>query len=584
MLLESGLLGEQNGVYELISPLTALAIPSTLYDSLMARLDRLGTAKDVAQLSAAIGREFSYELLRTISPLEETRLTGALNRLVDAELLEEYSPTRLGYRFKHALIRDAAYDSLLRSQRRQYHRMIAEVLPERFGDVVEVQPELLASHLTEAGLIEEAIPHWQQAGQKALERSANREASGHLTTGLELISRLPETPQHLQQELMLRIALGTALMLSRGFACEEAENNFMRAWKLCQQFGDSPLVLNVFWALWVSQAAAARHRKAREAGEECLRLAQAAHDPALLLQAHHALGVSLLLLGDFVQGFELLEKGVSLYDPPQHSALAYASGQDSGVACLGHGAWALWFLGYPGQARKWIDDALALAGQVTHPASKAATANLASWVYQLLRDQEAAQKQADAAVALSTEHELEFWRAMGLAGQGWALMSQRRLDEGIERLRTGLAALQATGAEILMPYYLSALAQAYANTERLEEAVGILAESQAALEKTGEYWWQAEIYRIHGELLLKRPGTAPADKRAEEYFYRALQIAREQSAKSLELRAVMSLSRLLQRRGERSEARHMLAGIYNWFTEGFETPDLREARVLIGQM
>lgn len=585
MLLESGLLGEQNGVYELTSPLPVLAIPSTLYDSLMARLDRLGTAKEVAQLAAAIGREFSYELLRAISPLEETRLTGALNRLVDAELLEEYSsPPRLGYRFRHALIRDAAYDSLLKSQRRQYHRKIAEVLPERFGDVVEVQPELLASHFTEAGLTEEAIPYWQRAGQKALERSANREAIGHLTKGLELISRLPETPQHLQQELMLRIALGTALMVSRGFACEEAENNFARAWKLCQQIDDSPLVLNVFWALWVSQAAAAKHQKAREAGEECLRLAQAVHDPALLLQSYHALGVSLLILGDFVHGFELLEKGLSLYDPSRHSALAYASGQDSGVACLAHGAWALWFLGYPGQARQWIRDALTLAGKVAHPASKAAAANIAAWLYQLLRDQEAAQEQADAAVALSTEHELEFWRAKGVMSQGWALMGTERLDEGIKRLRTGLAALRATGAKIMMPYFLSRLAQAYADTDRIKEALSVLAESQAVLEETGERWWQAEVYRLQGELLFRRSGAAPVDERAEEYFRRALQTAREQRAKSLELRAIMSLSRLLQKRGERSEARQMLGGIYNWFTEGFDTPDLMDARALIEQI
>jgi class 3 adenylate cyclase/predicted ATPase len=585
MVLESGLVQEQGGRYVLTSALPSLAIPSTLYDSLMARLDQLGTAKDVAQLAATIGKEFSYELLRTVSPLEETRLTGALNRLVDAELLDQnLEQNRLRYGFRHALIRDAAYDSLLRSQRRHYHRRVAEVLQEHFADTVQTRPELIANHFTEAGLIEEAIPYWHRAAQRALERSANREAIDHLTRGLELVSLLPETPERVQQELMLRIGLGTALMVSRGFACPEAENNFARAWRLCQQIDESPIVLNVFWALWVSQAAAAKHQKAREAGEECLRLAQAAHDPALLLQSHHALGVSLLILGDFVRGFELLEKGVSLYDPSQHSALAYASGQDSGVACLAHGAWALWFLGYPGQARKWTRDALALAGKVTHPASKAAASNVASWVYQLLRDQEAAQEQADAAIALSTEHELEFWRAMGLNSQGWALTGQGRLDEGIKRLRTGLTALHATGAGILMPYYLSTLAQAYANTDRIDEAVSILAESQAALEKTGERWWQAEVYRIHGELLLRHSGAAPADKRAEEYFRRALQTAREQCAKSLELRAIMSLSRLLQRRGERSEARQMLTGIYNWFTEGFDTPDLQEARALIEQM
>ena len=582
MLLESGLMREQNSG----GPLPALAIPSTLYDSLMARLDRLGTAKEVAQFAATTGREFPYELLRAISPLEETRLSGALNRLVDAELLEEYSsPPQLRYRFKHALIRDAAYDSLLRSQRRQYHRKIAEVLRERFADVVEAQPELLANHFSEAGLIEEAIPCWQRAGQQALQKSANKEAIRHLAKGLEQLGVLPETPQHLQQELMLRIALGAALMVTKGFASSEAQNVYARARTLAQQIGEGSLVFTVFWALWVFHEARGEHRKARDAAAECLRLAQATGDSASLLEAHHAFGVSLLEFGEFAQGLEHFEHGAAIYDPSRHAALAYTNGQDSGVACLSYQGWVLWFLGYPDKARKLTGEALALAHRLSHPVSTAAAANIACWVYQFLRERQAARVQAETAVALSTEHEFELWRAMGMVGQAWATVEEGLLRDGIAQLRAGLSALRSTGAEVVMPYFLSLLAQAYARAGQVAEGISILAEAQAALEDGGERWWQAELYRLKGEMLLRWPGSPGENEmEAEDYLRRAHGVARDQCAKSLELRASMSLSRLWQGQGKNSEARETLAEIYEWFTEGFETPDLREATILLNQL
>ena len=586
MVLESGMLREQDGCYELTSSLPSLAIPSTLYESLMARLDRLGTAKEVAQLAATIGKEFPYELLQAISPLDEAKLTGALNRLVDADLLEQHllSPQTY-YSFRHALIRDAAYESLLRSKRRQYHRKVAEVLQERFPETVEAHPELVASHFTEAGLIEQAIPYWQRAGQRALERSANQEAIRHLTKGLELLSVLPETSEHLQQELLLRVTLGTAVMVAKGFASHEAQSVYTRARKLCQQVSEGPLVFKVFWALWVSHAARGENRKARAAGEECLRLAQTLQDPALHLEAHHALGVSLLLLGEFVQGLDHLEQGAAIYDPRQHAPLAYIYGQDSGVACLSHGAWALWFLGYPDQARKRIHEALTLAHTLSHPVSKAAVANIASWVYQLLHDRQATWEQAEAAVSLSTEREFDFWRAMGVIGQGWALTEQGLLDKGIARLRTGVTNLRSMGGEVMMPYFMGLLAQAYASAGQIEEGLSTLAESQVALDDSGERWWQAELYRLKGELLLRRSGLQPDNEReVEECFRRALAIAQDQCAKSIELRAAISLSRLWQRHGKHANARHMLMEIYNWFTEGFDTPDLLEAKALIEQI
>jgi class 3 adenylate cyclase/predicted ATPase len=586
MVLESGMLREQDNGYELTSPLTSLAIPSTLYESLMARLDRLGSAREVAQIAATIGKEFSYELLRAISPLDETKLTGALNRLVDADVLEQYllSP-QTQYSFRHALIRDAAYESLLRSKRRQYHGQIAAALQESFPEIVNANPELIAVHYTDAGLVEQAVASWQRAGQRALERSANQEAIRHLTKGLELLSILPETQEHLQQELLLRATLGPAVMLAKGFASLEAQNVYTRARLLCQQVSDISLRFQVFWALWVSHVARGEHGKARESAEECLRLALAAQDSTLSLGAHHAMGVSLLIVGEFVQGFEHIKQGSRIYDRSQHSRLVSALGQDSGVLCLSYEAFFLWFLGYPNQALTRIREALTLARELSHPATVATTANIACWVYQLFHDGQATLEQAEAAIALSTDREFEFWRAMGEIMRGWALTQQGLLDDGIARIRIGISSFRSTGGEIMLPFIMYLLAEAYGRLGLATEGLTILTEAQAALDSSGERWWEAELQRLKGELILMQPDTLSSQgtEEAEACFQRALATARAQSAKSLELRAAISLSRLLQKQGKPAEARDILTSLYEWFTEGFDTTDLREARELIEQ-
>jgi predicted ATPase/class 3 adenylate cyclase len=586
MVLESPLLEERDGRYLLTGALPSLAIPSTLHDSLMTRLDRLGTAKEVAQLGATIGRDFSFELLRAVSPLDETILTSALNRLVHAELLEQnQAQNRRRYSFRHALIRDAAYDSLLHSQQRLYHGKVAEVLQERFGETVDARPELLAHHFTQAGLIEQAIPYWQRAGQRALERSANKEAISHLSRGIELLRLMPESAQRLQQELVFYVALGGAEMVAKGFASVEAGEKLARARKLCEQVGESPLVFQVFWMLWVFHEARAENDQAREAAEECLRFAQSAQNPGLLLEAHHALGASLSLSGEFAEGLHHLEQGSAIYDPQQHAAQAYVYGQDAGVACLCHGAWSLWFLGYPDRARERIGEALALARRLSHPVSKAAAANFGWMVYQLLRDPHASREQADAAVTLSTEPEQEFelWRAWGMIGQGSALTESGQVEDGIARLRAGMSALRMTGAQISLPSFNTLLAQAHRKAGRAEEALRILAEAETMVSKTGERWCLAPLCRLRGQLLLRR-GEDGNEEAAEECFRRAIAVAQEQRAKSLELRAAMSLSRLWKKQGKRVAARQVLSEPYNWFTEGFDTPDLREARALIAQM
>jgi predicted ATPase len=577
MLLESGLLGDRGK--ERTSPSRALAIPSTLYDSLMTRLDRLGTAKEVAQLAATIGREFSYELLREISPLEETRITGALNRLIDAELLEEHSsPPLLAYRFKHALIRDAAYESLLRSRRRQYHRKIADVLRERFSDTVEAQPELLATHYTEASLIEEAVTYWQRAGQRALERSANQEAIRHLNKGLELAKNLPESTDRLRQELLLQTSLGTAVTATKGFSSQQAEEVYARARELSQRAGEAPQLFLVLFGLWLSHAARAEYRTALELGEQCMRLAESVGDAGLLLEAHHALGVGLLAVADLVPALEHLERTVAIYDPQQHANHAQIYGHDPAVVCLMHAGWALWLLGHPEQALEKSIKSLAMADRLAHPSTTATAKAFVACVQQWCGNVGVVEDLSTSAIAISTEHDFAYYKTMALILGGWALLQRGQAADGVEQMRSGLDAFWAIGGGLLGAYFSGLLAEAYANVGHADEGLSILSGVEM------EPWWEAELHRVRGELMLRQSGGSGYPTEAEGCFRQALTIARAQNAKSLELRATLSLGRLMVTEGRRNEARTMLADIYNWFTEGFDTADLKEAKALLDEL
>ncbi|HEV8713181.1 MAG TPA: AAA family ATPase, partial [Candidatus Binatia bacterium] len=348
MVLESGIVREQNGVYTLTGPLPPLAIPTTLHDSLMARLDRLGTVKEVAQLGATLGREFSYELIYAVAPEDEGSLRHALAKLVAAEVLYQRGlPPQARYVFKHALIQDAAYQSLLKSKRQQYHQQIAQVLEEQFPEITETQPELLAHHYTEAGLGDQAILYWQQAGQRAVERSAYVEAISHLTKGLEVLVALPETPARLQQELVLQTALGSTFIGIKGWASPEVECAYTRARELCRQLGESPQLFPVLWGLWAMYIVRSECKAANELGEQLLSFAQHLQDSALLLQAHFALGNTLYWRGEFAAARAHLELGIALYDPQLHRSLASLYAVDPGVFCRGYATWVLWQLGYP---------------------------------------------------------------------------------------------------------------------------------------------------------------------------------------------------------------------------------------------
>ncbi len=584
MVLESGLLSERESYYELTGPLPSLAIPTTLQDSLMARLDRLATAKEVAQLGATLGREFTYELLQTVSPLDETTLQRELGKLVKAELLYQRGPLpQAKYFFKHSLIQQAAYQSLLKSKRQHYHQIIAQVLEEKFPETVETQPEFLAYHYTEAGSREQAIPYWQKAGQRAIERSANLEAIGHLTKGLELLKNMPETPEHTQQELTLQIALGVPLIATKGGSSPEVEKVYTRARELCKKVGETPQLFPVLFGLWRVYIGRAELQTARNLGEELLSLAQSVKDPALFLQAHHALWTTLSYLGDLSLARKHLEQGIALYHPQQYKSHAFIyGGHDPGVCCRSYLAWVLWLLGYPEQALKKSQEALKLAQDLSHPNSLAIALDSAAIVHQLCREEQAVREQAEAIIALSLEQEFRFSLALGTIMRGWALAELGQREEGITQMRQGMAAFRGTGSELGLSYTLSLLGEVFGKGGQTEEGLSVLDEALDMVDRNGERRWEAELYRLKGELLLGL--SQDNHKDVETCFCQAIDVARRQSAKSLELRAVMSLGRLWEKRGKKEEARKMLSEIYGWFTEGFESKDIKEAKALLEEL
>ncbi len=588
-----------------VTPLP-LTIPATLQDSLMARLDRLGTAKEIAQFGATLGREFSHELLQAISLLDEEALRRGLSQLVDAELIYQRGvPPHRQYIFKHALIQDAAYQSLLKSRRQQLHQQIAQVLEERFVEIKETQPELVAHHYTEAGLAEQAIPYWQRAGQRAVERSANIEAISHLTKALEVLATLPDTPERTQQELSLQITLGPALTTTKGWAAPEVEKAYTRAYELCQRVGENAQLFPVLWGLWVFHDVRAKFQRSHELGEQLLALAESVHDSALLLEAHVALGYTLHFLGEFSLAREHWEQGVALYDHQQHRALAVLyGGADPGVYCLSGVALALWNLGYPAQALKRSQEALSLAQELSHPHSLAFALSFAARVHQVRREGQAAQDLATAVIALSTEQELAFWLAWGTSVRGGALVEQGQGEEGIAQIHQGLVAYRNTGAEGWRLYFLALLAEGYGKVEQPEEGLAVLVEALATVDKSGERVVEAELYRLKGELILQQESkeqragskeqklenidprslTPDAQGEAEACFLKAIDIAQRQQAKSLELRAATSLARLWRLQGKQKEAHELLSEVYNWFTEGFDTKDLQEAKALLEEL
>lgn len=585
MVLESDLLQEQDDHYILTGLFPSLAIPATLHDSLMARLDRLSTVKAVAQLGATLGREFSYELLQAVSSLDEETLQRELARLVEAELLyQQGEPPQAVYTFKHALIQEAAYQSLLRSTRQQYHRQIAQVLAEQFPETVETQPELLAYHFTAAGLNKQAIQYWYQAGKRALQRSAHTEAISHVTKGLDLLKASPSAPEHIQQELLLQTALGQAHMATKGYAAPEVELAYARARELCHQMGDIPQLFSVLVGLRAFYDVRAELKTGRELGEQLLRLAHSTQEPALLLEAHRGLGVNLFYGGELVAAQNHLTQGSSLYDAKQHRSLAFVYGQDPEMVFLTYQAMVLCLQGYPEQALQKSREALSFARELAHPFTLGYALDFAAVLHHFCRDPVTTQQFAEEAIELATEQGFRLWLTLGTILRGWALVAQGKHAEGITHLEQGLTAVRATGAELGKPHFLTLLAEAYGLIGQPAKGLEVIDEAVDTIHKNGERYYEAEVYRIKGELWLAQKANRRKEergKKAETFFYQALEAARHQQARLLELRAAMSLSRLWQQQGKPSEAYHLLSEVYGWFTEGFARADLQEAKILL---
>jgi class 3 adenylate cyclase/tetratricopeptide (TPR) repeat protein len=562
------------------------AIPATLHDSLMARIDRLGAARETLQAGAVLGGEFSYELLHAIHELDESELQRRLRILTDAELLyvRGIAPEAT-YQFKHALIRDAAYEALLKSRRRELHRLVAETIDAKFPAIKEPHPEILSRHYTEAGLIEQAIPYWQRAGRNAIARSAYTEGISHLRAGLDLLRDVTSTPQRAQQELDLEIALATALMATKGWAAPEVAEAFGHAEELCRRMGEVPQLVPVLYGIWGFFAVRGELERARQIGTRLLALAETAQDSVFVIAGHYALGVTFYWIGDLEASEQHLAELMRHYTAPQHQAMTSLFGMDLGIVGTGYSAAARWLAGYPDLALERSDKAVQIARTVAHPESLAWALLGNSIVHHHRREERQAAIATEELFSVCRLNGLVMQPALGKLIHGWALAVEGDATRGCIEIREAFKAFSAPGLVLMEGQGHALLAEAYWFAGDAERGLLSLEESLTTT-KSEERNFAAELCRIRGELLRLRDCNGPTDinKGAEGLFQQAITIARDQHAKSLELRTTTSLARLLRDTNRRDEARTMLVAIYDWFTEGFDTLDLKEAKALLDEL
>jgi class 3 adenylate cyclase/predicted ATPase len=568
-------------------PSPTLAVPASLHASLMARLDRLGPAKEVAQIGAAIGREFSHALLAAVVHKPEAELGAALDRLMVAGLLfRQGVPPHATYLFKHALVQDAAYGTLLREPKRVLHARITETLESQFAEIAENQPELLARHCTEAGLIEKAAGLWGKAGQRSLERSALIEAVAQLTRALDQIATLPATPALRGEQIKLQVGLIAPLYHVKGYAAPETRAAAERARLLIEQaeaLGEAPedplLLFSVLYGFWIANYVAFNGDVMRELAEQFLALAEKQRATVPLMIAHRIIGIFLVNTGDIADGRAQLDRAIALYDPAAHRPLATLFAIDTRVAVLTYRSYALWYLGYPEAALADADYALKDAREVGQAGTLMYALALTSVTHISCGNYAAANAQLNELTVFADEKGASYWRATGMMYQGYILALTGKASEAVQMITSGIAAHRSTGATIAIPSSLSYLAKAYAELGQFDHARRCNGEAMTAIETTKQSWCEAEVNRIAGEIALK--SSQLDTSKALGYFGRALTVARQQQAKSWELRAAMSMARLWRDQGKRDEARDLLAPVYGWFTEGFDTLDLKEAKALL---
>jgi class 3 adenylate cyclase/predicted ATPase len=568
-------------------PSPAVAVPATLQASLMARLDRLGRAKEVAQIGSAIGREFSQALLAAVMRKQEADLQSALDRLIAAGLLfRQGMPPNATYLFKHALVQDAAYSTLLREPRRALHAHIADTLESQFAEIAENQPEVLARHCTEAGLIEKAAGLWGKAGQRSLARSALVEAAEQLTRALAQIATLPSTPTLRPEEIKLQVTLITPLIHVKGYSAPETKAAVERAHLLIEQakaLGEPPedplLLFSVLYGTWVVNLFAFNADACRDVAARFLAIAESQGTTVPLMMGHRCLGTSLMLRGDLTESRAHLDRAFSLYDPVEHQALLTRLGQDAGVTILTWRQLAVWCLGYPEAALTDADRVIKDARDIGQAATLMVALWSAHWTHQFCGDYAAASAMADELVALADEKGAAQLKAAGRLWQGKVFALTGKASVAIQTITSAMAKFRSTGATLFLPSHLSYLSGAYAELGQFEDAWRCIGEAMTVIETTGERWFEAEVNRVAGEIAMRSPECDLV--KAQSYFQRALAIARQQQAKSWELHAAMSLARLWRDQGKVQQARELLAPVYGWFTEGFDTRDLKEAKALL---
>jgi TolB-like protein/class 3 adenylate cyclase/predicted ATPase len=580
-VLESGLLREESDRYVLDGALPPFAIPTTLQASLLARLDRLGSVRHVAQIGAVIGREFSYPLLCAVSRLPEDKLQAALSRVVASELVfRRGTPPDAIYSFKHALVQDAAYGSLLRGTRQQLHALIAEALEAHSPELMDSQPELLAQHYAEAGLVEKSVACWGQAGHRSAARSAMAEAAAQFHKGLDQLTLLPDTLERRRQELEFWSALGAVLQAVKGHSAPETGHAYARAQALWEQLGSPSEFLQVPYGQSVYHTNRAEFDLAQRLAEDLLRLSRQRNDAAGLVLAHACSGRYLMFAGRLASSRSHLEEVLALYDPISHRSLALQVGLHPHVNSQGF-LWIVFFcLGFPDQASAQSSAATARARRSAHPPSLAASLVYGARLHSFIGDDAALAERAGELVAVTTERVFPQWRALGTIYRGWVAVKNGDVTEGMSLLRSGLADHRATGTQVWIPHHIALLARACEIAGQIVEAVTLLDDALQIVERTGERWLAAELYRHKGQLL-RRQGHAEA---AEELYREALSIAEEQGAKLWELRAAVSLARLWRDQGRRVAAFDLLAPVYSWFTEGFDTSDLKDAKALLDEL
>jgi class 3 adenylate cyclase/predicted ATPase len=580
-VLESGQLREETDRFLVDRALPSLAIPTTLHDSLMARLDRLASVRLVAQIGAAIGREFSYALLRAVSRISEGELEAALARLVASELVSQRgTPPDAVYVFKHALVQDAVHGSLLRGLRQQLHARIGDALETHFPELIESQPELFARHYAEAGLVEKSIEYWGKAGRRSVGRSTMAEAAAQLQKGLDQLARLPTTADRRRQELEFWSALGAVLFAVKGQAAPETGQAYGRARGLWEELGFPAEFLQVPYGESRYHMFRGELDLALRLDESLLRLSRQRNDSAGLVLGHFSSGRNLMHAGKFASSRSHLEAVLALHDPISDSTLLHRTGIYPHVNSQGILGIVLFCLGFPDQALAQNSAAVAAARRLGHLPSLAASLTNGTTELLLSGDNGALDEWTDEVVAVTTQQPFPVWRAQGTILRGWVTVKNGDVAAGISLLRSGTAAYRATGAEAYLPYFFLLLAGACEIARQVEEAVAMLDQALEVVERTGQRWLAAELHRLKGKLLL-RQGHPEA---AEQFYRTALSIAQEQEARLWELRAAVGLAALLRNHGRRFAAHALLAPVYGWFTEGFGSRDLKDAKELLDEL